>query len=79
MKLGSFEVLSKKELDLIDAGSLRILEETGVKVLHKRALGLLDSLNAVRTVVRNSFPTKRFLPSDADKWEAEYAELRHVK
>ncbi len=42
MKLGSFEVLSKKELDLIDAGSLRILEETGVKVLHKRALGLLE-------------------------------------
>jgi trimethylamine--corrinoid protein Co-methyltransferase len=44
MKPGVFEVLSQKELELIDSETLRILDESGVKVLHKRGLDLLEGI-----------------------------------
>ena len=48
----------------------------GNVLMQARALGLLDSLDAIRAVVRNSFPTTRFLPADADNWERKYVERR---
>ena len=48
----------------------------GNVLMQAKALGLLDSLDAVRAVVRNSFPTKRFIPADAKKWDAKYGERR---
>ncbi len=42
MKPPFFEVLSQDEVDRIDIESRRILEESGVKVLHEKGLDLLE-------------------------------------
>ncbi len=42
MKPSPFEILSREEIRYIDQESRRILEEAGVKVLHRRAPMLLE-------------------------------------
>ena len=44
MKPGYFTVLSEEEILVIDRESRRILETTGVRILHEEAIGLLEDL-----------------------------------
>ncbi len=46
MKLSSFEVLSQKEIQMIHAASLRVLENTGVRIQSNIVLGLLEEAGA---------------------------------
>lgn len=44
MKPGYFEVLSKTELEIIDSESKKILQQCGVKVLHRKCLERLEAI-----------------------------------
>ncbi|OHB42024.1 MAG: hypothetical protein A2Y13_07770 [Planctomycetes bacterium GWC2_45_44] len=47
MKPAYFEVLSKDEIRMIDQESKRILEECGIKVMHKQCLDILEKAGCV--------------------------------
>jgi len=51
----------------------------GNVLVQAKALGILDSLAEIREVVRNSFPTRRFTPTDVETWEAQYANWLTVR
>jgi rhamnulokinase len=45
---------------------------TGNILLQARATGQIDSLEALRKIVRNSFDTKEYAPESTAKWDEEY-------
>lgn len=48
---------------------------TGNLLMQARALGYLDSKEAIREVVRNSFDLKTFTPEHSDLWDEPYSRL----
>jgi len=56
------------------------MEATAVGNLLVQAmgLGLISSLDELRTIVRESFPLKRYEPKDGPQWQAAYERFREV-
>lgn len=50
----------------------------GNLLVQARALGHLDTLEAIREVVRNSFEIRRYEPGDGAAWEKAYDRYREV-
>jgi len=44
----------------------------GNVLMQAKAVGRLGSLAEIRAVVRNSFPTRRYVPAGVEAWEREY-------
>ena len=51
---------------------------TGNLICQLVALGEVADLNQARAVVRESFPTKDYLPEDKERWEEAYARFLKV-
>ena len=43
----------------------------GNVLMQAKAVGALGSLAEIRAVVRDSFPTQRYVPGEVEAWESE--------